>query len=103
MWLLRRLPPEILVPGQRPNQAQKCFSVGHFFIFVPISDTNFKAVLMSIPGIVVRSVPISCFKCSATLNLYSYFFAFLGFALGGVISFMGARISSFFLSRHHIL
>lgn len=99
---MSRFPPEILVPGHNPSHAQKCFSVGHFFISVPISEISFSAVLTSIPGTVVRSVPMSCFKWTATLNLYSFFFAFLAF-LNPVVSFIGERISSFFLSRHHIL
>jgi hypothetical protein len=98
---LSRLPPEILVPGHSPNHAQKCFSVGHFFISVPISEISFKAVLTSIPGTVVRSDPMSCFKWLATSNLYSFFFALPAF-LNPVVSLIGERIASFFLSRHHI-
>lgn len=58
VWLLIRRPPEILVPGHNPNQAQKCLKVGHRVISVPISEMIFRAVLTSIPGIVVKSVPI---------------------------------------------
>jgi hypothetical protein len=57
-----RRPPDILVPGHRPSQAQKCFAVGHLCISVPISDMSFNAELASIPGIVVKSVPINSLR-----------------------------------------
>ncbi len=71
-------------------------------ISVPISEINLRAVLLSIPGTVVRSVPISCFRCSATLNVYSYF---LGFLREDVLetSSRGLSVLSFFLSVHHML
>jgi hypothetical protein len=62
VWLLKRRPPEIRVPGHSPSQAQKCLTLGHRLISVPISEISFNAVLASIPGIVVRSVPMSCLR-----------------------------------------
>jgi hypothetical protein len=59
VWLLSRRPPEILVPGHSPSQEQKCLTVGQRVISVPISEISFKAVLASIPGIVVKSTPTS--------------------------------------------
>lgn len=101
MWLFKRRPPEIRVPGHSPSQAQKCLTVGHFVISVPISEMSFNAVLASIPGIVVKSDPMSCLRCFETLNEYSYFLGFRR-VLRSVPASIGLRASSFFLWHGHI-
>src|SRR3990167_2458602 len=53
--LLSTFPPEILFPGQRPNQEANAFALAHCDVSVPISERIFIAVFASIPGMVVRS------------------------------------------------
>src|SRR5713101_9430464 len=50
-------PPEILCWGHSPNQRQKCFTLGHRVISVPISERITRAVPSSMPSMVVRSTP----------------------------------------------
>src|SRR5262245_53739660 len=37
-------PPVFLIPGHKFHQLAKCFSVGHAFTLVPISEINCKAL-----------------------------------------------------------
>src|SRR5689334_3938828 len=55
--LLNTFPPEILLPGHNPSHEQKCFTVRHLDISVPISERMVKRVLASMPGIAVKSIP----------------------------------------------
>ena len=47
-----------LVPGQRPSQEAKCFSVGQRLMSRPISATIVWTVRASMPSIRVRSTPV---------------------------------------------
>src|SRR5437867_12283755 len=42
--VLRTLPPEILLPGDKPIQEVKCFSVFHGVMSGPVSEITLRAV-----------------------------------------------------------
>jgi len=50
-------PPEILVPGHKPNHDAKCFALGHRVMSVPISAIKAKALPAAIPSLRVKSTP----------------------------------------------
>src|SRR5262245_48251229 len=56
--LLRRLPPETLLPGTKPSQEPKCFSVGQRLMSSPTSPMTVRAVFASMLSIWVRSTPV---------------------------------------------
>ena len=53
------LPPDIFVPGHKPIHEVKCLTVGKRFMSTPISLMTFSAVLVSMPGMRVRSTPLA--------------------------------------------
>src|SRR5690348_7104326 len=55
---LNLLPPEILFSGLNPSQEVKWRALGQQVISIPSSPISFNAVLLSIPGIFVRSTPV---------------------------------------------
>ncbi len=54
---LNCFPPETLFPGHRQSHEAKCLTVFQGVKSLPISDKMVNAVLESIPGIAVRSIP----------------------------------------------
>src|SRR5438045_6936581 len=54
--------------GHRPSQLQKCLTVGHRLLSVPISLSTVSAVDSSIPSITVRSTPAIRYRASRAAN-----------------------------------
>ena len=55
----KTLPPEILVSGHSPSQDVKCLTEGKRRKSGPISLMTFRAVLVPMPGMRVRSTPLA--------------------------------------------
>src|SRR6187401_1420854 len=54
----KTLPPERLVPGQRPSQEAKCFSVFQGLMSNPTSLASVSRVSAASPGMANRSMPV---------------------------------------------